>query len=198
MQPQNPRFRECTHGIDEKWYFLFVPLAALSWSGLFCPHVKNFLSMTLHGVLAYTIVYILTKYNVSYSSVLFASASLVSLSAGILSRFNCRQAIGNTISGFYVLLPGAYLVSGLYSTRWSSEFFTDIIVQAITIGIGGWTGTVICSPAILGSVYALRLSQKAIPSVLRKHVSKRRRRFQDEGEEGSDDSDEPMPTMLHF
>jgi len=68
--------------------------------------------------------------------------------------FTGRQAVGNTITGLYTLLPGAYLVSALYEGP-SSSFITDIVQIAVILGIGGWTGTILCSPTLLGTTRGL-------------------------------------------
>jgi len=54
-------------------------------------------------------------------------------------------------SRLYVLLPGAYLVSSLFSTTLDGRFFNDIIQRAIIIGLGAWSGTLLCSPTLLGT-----------------------------------------------
>ncbi|CAB9498910.1 Pheromone-regulated membrane protein 10 [Seminavis robusta] len=157
--PENIKFEACTHGIDQLWYLLFVPLAALSWSGLFNPLPRDLLPMALHGVLAYGTNYGLSKVGASNELNNFVSASLVSFSAGLVSRFTGRQAVGNTVAGLYVLVPGAYLVTSLYSTTIDGSFFSDIIIRAIIIGIGGWTGTILCSPTLLGTTRGLMWQQ---------------------------------------
>jgi len=36
--PEDEEYTQCDRGVSEWWYFLFVPLGALCWSGLFNPH----------------------------------------------------------------------------------------------------------------------------------------------------------------
>jgi len=127
-------FTPCTNGIDEFWYILFVPAAALSWSGLFYPNRTDLPLMAFHGILGYGVNYSLTKAGVSAEVNNFIAASSISLSAGIISRFTGRQAVGNTVAGMYVLLPGAYLVKSLYQTEVDGSFLFDVISQAIIIG----------------------------------------------------------------
>jgi len=156
-------FTVCTNGINDLWFLLLVPAAAVSWSGLFAPHYSDLLPMAYHGVLGYAISYGLTQLKVSSSLNNFVSASAISLSAGIISRFTGRQAVGNTVAGLYVLLPGAYLVKSLYSDSINGAFFTDIVQKAVIIGIGAWTGSILCSPTLLGTTRGL-MSQQSIHS----------------------------------
>lgn len=43
----------CDNPIDELWYLLLVPIAAVSWSMHFLPSYRDLPVMTLHGILAY-------------------------------------------------------------------------------------------------------------------------------------------------
>ena len=52
------------------------------------------------------------------------------------------------------MLPGAYLVNALYSSE-TDGFFSNIIIRAVIIGIGAWTGTMLCSPTLLGTTRGL-------------------------------------------
>jgi uncharacterized membrane protein YjjB (DUF3815 family) len=103
---ETTEFKSCTHGIDEYWYFLFVPLASFSWSGLFVPNYVDLPLMGMHGVLAFTVAWACSqaKWNANLNN--FLAAMAVTLSAGIISRFTGRQALGNVYAGLYVLLPG--------------------------------------------------------------------------------------------
>jgi hypothetical protein len=55
----------------------------------------------------------------------------------------------------FTILPGAYLVTSLSSGKLGADFITDILFRAIIIGIGGWTGTILCSPTLLGTTRGL-------------------------------------------
>ena len=147
---------ECTSEINERWYFLFVPLAAVSWSGLFMPNYRDLPLMTFHGVLAYAVNWGLAKRDVNEQLNNFFSSMCVTFSAGIISRFTGRQAVGNTIAGLYALLPGAYAVATVYSSE-ANDFYTGVLLNAILIGIGAWTGTMLCSPTLFGSTSGLLL-----------------------------------------
>lgn len=43
----------CDNPINELWYLLLVPIAAVSWSACFLPSYRDLPVMTLHGILAY-------------------------------------------------------------------------------------------------------------------------------------------------
>jgi uncharacterized membrane protein YjjP (DUF1212 family) len=159
-ESESTAFLQCTNGIDPHWYFFFVPLAAASWSGIFKPNYRDLPLMGFHGVLGYLADWAASRvFESDYVSNFIASMS-VTMSAGIISRFTGRQGVGNTVAGIYVLLPGAYLVDALFSSNISSEFFTNIILRAVVIGIGAWTGTMICSPTLLGTTGGLLLALK--------------------------------------
>jgi uncharacterized membrane protein YjjP (DUF1212 family) len=220
--PITTEFAACTHGIEEYWYIVFVPLTALSWSGLFTPSPSDLIPMALHGTLAFAVNYSLTNVGVDEELNTFVSASVVSLSAGIVSRFTGRQAVGNTVAGMYVLVPGAYLVTSMYPTSNSdggssssgSFFFMDIITRAIIIGIGGWTGTILCSPTLLGTTRGLMWQHpgKGGTGGRRHGATTTKTRLRREGwrgdpsdrrqyrlEQNNDDSQRPAPvTMLYF
>jgi uncharacterized membrane protein YjjP (DUF1212 family) len=150
----------CTNGISELWYILLVPLAALSWSGLFSPSYSSLWLMCFHGCFAYAVNYALGKSGASAQLNNFVSAAAVSISSGIISRFTGRQSVANTIAGLYVLLPGAYLVTSLYASEVTGDFFVGIVERAVGIGIGAWTGSVLCSPTLLGTTRGLAAQQR--------------------------------------
>jgi uncharacterized membrane protein YjjB (DUF3815 family) len=147
-------FLQCSGGINELWFILFVPLAAVSWSGLFTPNYTDLPLMAFHGILAYIVNWSIARAEVNEQLNNFVSSMCVTLSAGIISRFTGRQAVGNTVAGLYVLLPGAYLVTTLYTSE-TDGFYMDLILNAVLIGIGAWTGTMLCSPTLLGTTRGL-------------------------------------------
>jgi uncharacterized membrane protein YjjP (DUF1212 family) len=153
-------FLECRHdGIDQFWYFLFLPLAAVSWSGIFKPNYRDLPLMGFHGILGYLVDYAASRGYEDENLNNFVASLFVTMSAGVISRFTGRQAVGNTVAGIFVLLPGAYLVNALYDGD-KNSFFANIILRSIVIGIGAWTGTMICSPTLLGTTGGLLLAQK--------------------------------------
>lgn len=152
----NIGFAACEHGIDQRWFILIVPIAAVSWSGLFNPRYHDLPMMAFHGSLAYLVNFGLAQFNAADNLNNFVSSFAVSFSAGIFSRFTGHQAVGNTVAGMYALVPGAYLVTSLFSTdTLDTSFFVEIIQRSLIIGIGAWSGTILCSPALLGTTMGL-------------------------------------------
>ncbi|CAJ1959131.1 unnamed protein product [Cylindrotheca closterium] len=158
-------FSTCTNGINEYWFLLLVPLAAVSWSILFTPKYKSLGGMIFHGLLGFGFNFGLTKAGVQGDVNSFASAAIVTFSAGMISRFTGRQAVGNSVAGLYVLLPGAYLVQSMSigSGSVDGSFFVDIIKKSIVIGMGSWSGTILCSPALLGTTVGILHQQVSSP-----------------------------------
>ena len=152
----------CEGGINEAYYFILVPAAAISWSGLFNPEYFDLPLMAFHGILAFLITWACNRASINAQIALFAAAFGVTFSSGLVSRFTGRQAMGNTIAGLFVLVPGAYLVNALFSDL-TFNFIGPVIVNAAIIGTGAWTGTIVCSPTIVGTT-AARLRKGAVVS----------------------------------
>eukprot|EP00979_Chaetoceros_neogracilis_P003254 scaffold576_cov146-Chaetoceros_neogracile.AAC.6 len=154
----NDPFNECLAPIDKSWYFLLVPLTSLSWAVLFKPNYRDLPLMTMHGILSYVVYWVVSTQTDNSGLATFAASMSVTASAGFLSRFTGRQALGDTITGLYVLLPGSYLAEGLFTSAGGpvtnvldSGLLANLVTIAVTIGLGGWTGTMLCSPTILGT-----------------------------------------------
>jgi uncharacterized membrane protein YjjP (DUF1212 family) len=145
----------CELPIDEKWYFVILPISSLAWAYLFMPRVSDLFGMALHGILSFVVYYGVEKATGESLLSTFIGAMAVTLSAGFVSRFTGRQALGNTVTGVYCLVPGAYLARGLFesasSNSISSDLFYNIIVNSVGLGLGAWSGTLLCSPTILGT-----------------------------------------------
>lgn len=154
-------YAECTAGISDYWDILLVPLASLSWSGIFNPTYWDLIPMCLHGCLAFGVNYGLTVVGLQDNAKNFVSAAAVSFSAGLLSRFTGRQAVGNTVAGLFALVPGAYLVRSFFSMELSNDFFLSIVQNSVAIGIGAWTGSILCSPTLLGGAAGLLAQQSS-------------------------------------
>jgi uncharacterized membrane protein YjjP (DUF1212 family) len=173
----------CDSGFNPFWYILLVPVASFSWSALFTPNYRDLLPMALHGTLAFAINYLLDKVGVGGNANLFCAATAVTFSAGIVSRFTGRQAVGNTVAGIYVLVPGAYLARGFLSGDDAWKAVADVGLVGILIGLGCWTGSLFCSPTLLGSTRTLlfqsshwyqasaSMSKPATPAGRRKEVT---------------------------
>lgn len=134
-------FLQAFHEIGKIWYLLLLPLASFAWSGLFRPSYVDLPLMMFHGTLAFS----LNMLGVPS----FAAAMCVTFSAGIISRFTGREALGNTLAGLYALVPGAYMVRGMLAAT-TSSFLETVVTESVAIGLGGWTGTILCSPTVLG------------------------------------------------
>ena len=144
--------------IRKLWYLPLLPLAAYAWSGLFRPSHTDLPMMMFHGMLAFTLN------AIGIPS--FAAAMCVTFSAGIISRFTGREALGNTLAGLYALVPGVYMVRGML-TATTTSFLESVVTEAVAIGLGAWTGTILCSPTILGKSSGLhdsfgRMKRKAL------------------------------------
>mmetsp|Transcript_38896 Transcript_38896/g.82995 ORF Transcript_38896/g.82995 Transcript_38896/m.82995 type:complete len:230 (+) Transcript_38896:318-1007(+) len=148
-------FNVCSNPINPYFYFLLVPITSLAWSVLFKPRYSDLPLMVYHGILSFVIHWAIATYTGNSALATFVAALSTTASAGVTSRFTGRQALGDTVTGLYVLLPGAYLVNGLFAAAEDnvihSALLSNIVVIAVTIGLGGWAGTLLCSPTILGT-----------------------------------------------
>jgi len=163
--PESDDYLVCNRGVSEYSHIFLVPFAALCWSGLFNPHYYDLPFMMAHGVLGYLVSqqFYTAGSNTNFNN--FLAAMVVTFSAGIVSRFTGRQALGNTVAGLYVLLPGAYLVTSVTTDK-IEGFLTQIILRAIIIGIGAWTGTILCSPTLLGVNRGLVQHSSGMPTLI--------------------------------
>jgi uncharacterized membrane protein YjjB (DUF3815 family) len=128
-------------GVSEKFFPLLILFAAAGWSGLFQPSYTDLPLMTWHGVFAF---------GLNWAGVPnFWAALCVTFSAGIISRSAGRGSLGNTLGGLYALVPGAYMVRILLSPN-RVGFLENVLLIAATIGLGGWAGTILSSPTIMG------------------------------------------------
>jgi len=193
----------CREPINQLWYFLLLPLTALSWSVLFTPLYRDLPLMTMHGILSYLVYWGITQIpdTETEGAAIFVAAATVTFTAGFISRFTGRQALGDTVTGLYVLLPGSYLARGLFSTAedkiLDGNLLMSIVFMAVTIGLGGWTGTMLCSPTILGTNNGLlknfmskRLLDKRSLSMLRNQEDRQTKK--------RDMHDVPGSAMLFF
>jgi uncharacterized membrane protein YjjP (DUF1212 family) len=110
---------QCENPIAEIWYILLLPLSSLAWAFLFQPRFGDLPGMALHGILSFAVYYGIEKVSNDALLSTFVGALSVTLSAGFVSRFSGRQALGNTATGLYVLVPGVYLTRGLFVARQS-------------------------------------------------------------------------------
>jgi len=157
------RFVACKQGVDPWWYLILVPIAAVSWSGLFNPNHADLPVMALHGTMAYSINFGLSSWGVDDNLNNFLSSLVSSFTAGMVSRFTGKQAVANTVAAIYALVPGAYLVTALLTTgSLDNRFLTNIIQRSVIIGLGAWTGSMLCSPTLLGSTGSVLTQQQQL------------------------------------
>ena len=153
------KFPSCSNAIPQTWYLLLVPISACSWSVLFLPKYRDIPAMTAHGIIAFAVSWGLDKSTNIGTFNSFFGAMVVTFVAGIYSRFSGRHAIANTMAGLYVLVPGAYALTSFFEsanpfsddTLFTTKVLSQIVSRAVIIGLGGWTGTLICSPTVLGT-----------------------------------------------
>lgn len=174
-KPETDEHLQCNNGIEKWWFFIMVPITAFAWSGMFNPNYQDLPLMAYHGCLAYSISWACASTDMNSDFSLFLAAMSVTLSAGLISRFTGRQAMGNTVAGLYVLLPGAYLVNSFFESM-NLEFLGTVFFSAAIIGTGAWTGTILCSPTILGTTAGLIKRQTGIGSAAERHPSVREER----------------------
>lgn len=85
-------FDACNNSVHGAWFFLLVPAATMSWSFMFTPNPRDLPGMVFHGLVGYCTNLALSKIGFASEPNYFISASVVSLSAGIFSRYaNCLQ-----------------------------------------------------------------------------------------------------------
>jgi uncharacterized membrane protein YjjB (DUF3815 family) len=120
---------------------------------LFNPEYEDLPWMAFHGILAFNVTWFCKKASIGSEFSLFFAAFSVTFSSGLVSRFTGCQALGNTIAGLFVLVPGAYLVAALFSDL-TFDVIVPVILNAAIIGIGAWTGTIVISPTIVGTTAA--------------------------------------------
>jgi uncharacterized membrane protein YjjB (DUF3815 family) len=146
---------KCKQPIDETWYFLLLPISTFCWAYSFMPRNSDIFTMALHGILSFSVYYGIERVTNEATLATFVAALCVTFSAGIVSRFTGRQALGDTVTGLYALVPGAYLAKGLFnaaaSNSMSPDLLYNIIANSVVIGLGAWSGTILCSPTILGT-----------------------------------------------
>jgi len=159
---------QCREPIDEIWYLLVVPIARCAWAALFRPRYKDIPVMAAHGVLAYAVYWLINHHTKNTALSNFAAAVVVAAVAGIVSRFTGQQALGNTLTGLYSLVPGIYLTEGLFAfsdlvsglDEDGPSLVMGLFLRAVMVGLGAWTGTLLCAPTILGTNNGLLSSQK--------------------------------------
>mmetsp|Transcript_7529 Transcript_7529/g.20822 ORF Transcript_7529/g.20822 Transcript_7529/m.20822 type:complete len:238 (+) Transcript_7529:2-715(+) len=184
---------QCIQPISEYWYFLLLPISTFMWAYSFMPRNSDLISMALHGILSFSVYYGMERGTGQATLSTFVAASCVTFSAGIVSRFTGRQSLGDTVTGLYALVPGAYLAKGLFAAAASNSMSPDllysIVSNSVVIGLGAWSGTLLCSPTVLGTNRGLINHSRRSGS--------HRNHWREKNRHGST-SMEATPTMLFF
>ena len=101
--------------------------------------------MASFGVISYAVDWGLQRTKLDLGTALFLTAAAVTFLAGLVGRFTGRQSTGNMMTGLNVLVPGAYAINTLVGGG-AQNFIIEILYRATVIGLGGWTGIMLCSP----------------------------------------------------
>ena len=116
------RMLDTPHAIHRNWFPVLLPFSAVAWSGLFRPLPHDLPLMACHGMLAFA----LTQW---IGVPVFVAAMCVTFSAGVISHFTGREALGNTVAGLYALVPGCMAVRLLISDS-GANFLERVLVTA--------------------------------------------------------------------
>jgi uncharacterized membrane protein YjjB (DUF3815 family) len=127
------KWNTCEHPIDERWYFLFVPITSISWALLFQPPYRDLPLMGLHGVLGFVVYWAVDQASGQTGLATFVAAACVTSAASIVSRFTGRQALGDSLTGLYVLLPGSYLARGLFTAAEDNVIDGKILTNIVVV-----------------------------------------------------------------
>ena len=163
-QAEEAAYMECGQPLSQLWFILILPLASLAWAAGFRPARVDLPLMATFGVLSFVISWAVE--NVSNNGFLgsFVAALTTSTVAGVVSRFTGRQALGDTFTGLFALVPGIYVIEGLFAAATGGgyedgSFFITLILKAVIIGVGSWCGTLLCAPTHLGTNTGILSSQ---------------------------------------
>lgn len=127
------KWNTCERPIDTRWYFLFVPITSISWALLFQPPYRDLPLMGLHGVLGFVVYWAVEQASGKTGLATFVAAASVTSAASIVSRFTGRQALGDTVTGLYVVLPGSYLARGLFSAAEDNVIDGKILTNIVVV-----------------------------------------------------------------
>ena len=150
-------YMDCVLPVDELWYILILPIASVGWAGFFRPRYSDLPLMAFHAVLTFAVNWAIDNKTENSFLSSFVAAFTVAVVAGVISRFTGRQALGNTFTGLYTLVPGIFIVDGIFAMTldWenadadSGTLFISLLLKAITIGVGAWTGSLLIAPTSL-------------------------------------------------
>lgn len=127
------KWNTCENPIDKKWHFLLVPITSLSWAILFTPPYQDLPLMTFHGMLGYVVYWAVERSSAKTGLATFVAAACATSAASLVSRFTGRQALGDSITGLYVLLPGSYLARGLFTAAENNVIDGKILTNIVVV-----------------------------------------------------------------
>jgi len=158
-------YMDCGQPLPQLWFLLILPMASMGWAAGFKPAYGDLPLMTAHGVLAFIVSWAVESATGDGFVGSFVAALTTSTVAGLMSRFTGRQALGDTFTGLYALVPGIYITQGFLTAIDpngvfdESTFFVTLILKAVVIGVGSWCGTLLCAPTNLGTNAGILSSQ---------------------------------------
>jgi uncharacterized membrane protein YjjB (DUF3815 family) len=150
-------YMDCGQPLPELWFILVIPFASLGWAAGFKPAHRDLPLMAVHGIIAYMVSYAVERAAGNSYISSFVAALTTSTVAGLVSRFTGRQALGDTFTGLFALVPGIYITEGIFAFALDNEdvdvsaLFFNLVLKAVVIGVGSWCGTLLCAPTNLGT-----------------------------------------------
>ena len=122
--------------------------------------------MAFHGILSFVMSFAVEQATDDGFLASFAAALTVSTVAGLVSRFTGRQALGDTFTGLYALVPGIYIIESFQGAlRGDFEdvgnVLLTLVLKAVIIGVGSWCGTLLCAQNVLGTNTGILSSSEA-------------------------------------
>lgn len=124
------------------WFLLILPIASIGWAASFKPAYCDLPLMTFHGILSFIVSWAVEQASGESFFGSFIAALTVSTVAGLVSRFTGRQALGDTLTGLYALVPGIYITESFFAGaiqedfEEASTFMLKLVLKAVIIGVG--------------------------------------------------------------
>lgn len=123
--------------------------------------------MALHGIIAFGVSWAVEYFSDSGYVGRFVAALTTSTVAGLVSRFTGRQALGDTFTGLYALVPGIYITENIFKFAFDDKDKSEtgllfgLVLRAVITGVGSWCGTLLCAPTNLGTNSGILSSSKS-------------------------------------
>jgi uncharacterized membrane protein YjjB (DUF3815 family) len=150
-------YMDCNDPISELWFFLVAPIVSTGWAAGFLPLYWDMPLMALHGTMAFAVSWAVECASNESCLASFVAALTTSTVAGLLSRFTGRQALGDTFTGLYALVPGICITEGFSALAMGNNdadetiLFFNLLLKSVTIAVGAWFGTLLCATTYLGT-----------------------------------------------